>query len=329
MYQTHFGFRHRPFPATPDSSTYYSATNHEQALARLLAAIADDEGFTLLTGAPGTGKTLLCHCLLERLGPQVTSAFLTNSHCSDRTALLQAVLYDLSLPYEGSEQALRLRLMEFLLNNYGTGKRAVLLVDEAQHLAPDLLEELRLWGNLESGQGKAFQVILVGQPGILDTLGRPELAAVNQRLAVRTQVLPLGLAEAVDYLLHHLRAAGGRPEEIITEDALELLARASGGIPRLLNRAAQQALQVAHTAGVELVDAEAALEALSLLGLEVEETPAEGNDVLPVPAAQGEQPSDLPTDGLPVLSLSAADPEVSPLEDEAACRLFETPGRPA
>src|SRR5207302_3348699 len=136
----------------------------------------------LLTGAPGTGKTLLCHWLLERLGSGVTSAFLTSSRFGDRTALLQAVLYDLSLPYEGGEQSLRLRLMEFLLHNYGAGKRAVLVLDEAQHLTPDLLEELRLLGNLESGQGKAFQVLLAGQPALLETLCRPELSAFKQRV---------------------------------------------------------------------------------------------------------------------------------------------------
>src|SRR2546423_1306731 len=103
MYETRFGLRKRPFPATPDSSCYYPATSHERALALLQRALADGEGVVVLTGAPGTGKTLLCHCLLERLGPGVVSAFLTNSHLACRAALLQAVLYDLSLPYDGGE----------------------------------------------------------------------------------------------------------------------------------------------------------------------------------------------------------------------------------
>src|SRR5262249_21419088 len=111
MYEAHFGFRERPFRATPDTACYYPATSPEQALARLLQALRDDEGMVLLTGEPGTGKTLLCHCLLERLGPEVTSAFLTNSHVSDAAGLLQAILYDLSLPYEKrTEQELRLAL---------------------------------------------------------------------------------------------------------------------------------------------------------------------------------------------------------------------------
>jgi len=329
MYETRFGLRHRPFPATPDSGCYYPATSHEHALAHLHRALEEDEGFALLTAAPGMGKTLLCHCLLERLGPNVTSAFLTNSHCANNAALLQAILYDLSLPYEGSEQALRLRLMDFLLTNFTAGKRAVFLVDEAQHLTPEVLEELRLLGNLESGQGKAFQVILAGQLAILETLERPELAAINQRVVARPRLEPLGVDEAVDYILHHLRLAGGRPEEIITEDAFPLLARGARGIPRLLNRTVHQALQVAHAADINVVDAEVVLEALVLLGLDIEDVPAEGKDLLPVPAAQEELRSEPGSEDLPVLAMSEATLAVGPYEEDPACRLFETPSRPA
>src|SRR5262249_23074817 len=117
MYEKEFGLRRRPFPPTPDRTCYYPATSHESALADLLRAIGEDEGLALLNGPPGTGKTLLTHCLLERL-PQVTSALLTHSHFADRASLLQAILFDFSLPFDsGSEQVLRLRLTEFLLNN--------------------------------------------------------------------------------------------------------------------------------------------------------------------------------------------------------------------
>src|SRR5262245_53448906 len=109
MYEAYFGLRRRPFRSTPDSDAYYPATAHEQAAERLLRAVREDEGLALLTGPPGTGKTLVCHALLERLGPEVSSAFLTNSHVGDRRALLQSILFDLSLPYEGkTEQELRL-----------------------------------------------------------------------------------------------------------------------------------------------------------------------------------------------------------------------------
>jgi type II secretory pathway predicted ATPase ExeA len=276
MPESRFGFQRRPFPATPDSACYYPATGPERALERLLQGLRHGEGLALLTGEPGTGKTLLCHCLLERLRPDTTTAFLLNSHLADRTDLLQAILYDLSQPYEGqAEQQLRLRLTEFLLKSFGGGRPTVVIVDEAQHLTPDLLEELRLLGNLEAGLGKAVQIILAAQPTILQTLRRPELAALNQRLVVRVRLAPLGLEEAADYLLHHLRAAGARPDAVITEEALEVLARGTQGVPRLLNQAATQALELAESGEAELVDAEVALEALTCLGLEAEELPGE------------------------------------------------------
>jgi type II secretory pathway predicted ATPase ExeA len=261
---TRFGLRRQPFPATPDTSCYYPATGHEQALARLARGLADGEGLLLLTGPPGTGKTLLCHRLLEQANP-ASSAFVAAAR--DRAGLLQAVLFDLGLPFEGRpEQELRLALTARLLEAFAAAGPTVLVVDEAQQLGPDALEEVRLLGNLEARAGKAVQVVLSAQPGLLASLRRPELASLRQRLAVRAEVAALGLEEAADYLLHHLRAAGARPG-LVTDEAVEALARACGGVPRLLNQAARQALSLADEAGADAVDAEAALEALARLGL--------------------------------------------------------------
>jgi type II secretory pathway predicted ATPase ExeA len=268
MYETHFGLRRRPFGATPDSGCYYPATAHERALGRLLEALADGEGLVLLTGAPGTGKTLVCHCLLERVGSDATTAFLTHGRFGGRAGLLQSILYDLALPYLGrAEHDLRLALTDFLLVNYAGGKKTVLVVDEAHHLEPDHLEELRLLGNLEARRGKALQVVLAAQPSLLALLDRPELASVGQRLAVRAALEPMNEQEAADYVLHHLRLAGGTPHDILTAEAVELLARGTRGVPRLLNQAAHQALALAAAAGARPADAEAALEALAALGL--------------------------------------------------------------
>jgi type II secretory pathway predicted ATPase ExeA len=272
----HFGLRQRPFPTTPDSSFYYPATSHEHALGRLLQGLEDGEGVLALNGLPGTGKTLLCHCLLERLGEDRPSLLLTNSHLRDRASLLQALLFDLSLPYEGkSEQEMRLALTAQLLETFRQGQSTVVVIDEAHHLSADLLEELRLLGNLEARAGKAVQVVLVGQPSLLDTLRQPELAALWQRLTVRVELQPLDVQEAADYLLHHLRVAGGQAEEIFTAEALELLAMASQGVPRLLNQTAHQALAVATEAELAEVDAEVVLEALSVLEIEAPEAASE------------------------------------------------------
>lgn len=288
MYEAHFDLRQRPFRPTPDADCWYPATTHETALARLLNGIAADDALLLLTGEPGTGKTLLCHRLLDRLGPDTASAFLTNSHVGDRIGLLQAILFELSLPYEGrSPQEMRLALTEFLLANYGAGRRALVLVDEAQHLTTDLLEELRLLSNLESSQGRAVQVLLVGQPALLEMLRRRELTAVHQRIAVRARLEPLDVHESADYLLHQLRAAGGRPEQIITDEALTVLARGCQGVARLLNQVAHQALTLACETSAPQVDAEAALEALALLGLEaVEGEEATGEPIIDIAALE-------------------------------------------
>ncbi len=278
VYLQHFGLKRRPFPATPDSALYYPATPHEAVLAPLVRALGEDEGLLLLTGEPGSGKTLLGQVLLERLGGDAITAFLTNSHFPDRLSLLQAILFDIGLPYEDSaEQVLRLRLTDHVLKNCAAGKRTVVVIDEAHHLSADLLEELRLLGNLEAGPDKAFQAVCLAQSTIAETLKLPALAAFKQRLAVHAHLEPLSVEEACDYLLHHLRLAGGKPDKIIDESGLEMLARSTHGIPRLLGQAAQQALVLADAAEMEMVDAEAALEALAVLGMAVEET-VDGDD---------------------------------------------------
>lgn len=279
-----FGLRRRPFPTTPDLSCYYAASSHEQALARLLAGLADGEGFLLLTGEPGTGKTLLCHSLLDRLGRDVSPAFLTHTHLRDRAGLLQALLHDLGLPHEGRGEAdMRLALVDHLLGRYREGKRTVIVVDEAHHLNVEQLEELRLLGNLEGPVGKAVQVILAAQPALETTLTLPALTALRQRLAVRVRLDPLPLDESADYLLHHLRTAGGRPEQLLGDESLELLARHSGGVPRLLNQSAHLALRLAAENQSSEVDVEVVLAALALLGLVEDEEASDDEATVPLP----------------------------------------------
>jgi type II secretory pathway predicted ATPase ExeA len=278
MDEQRFGLKRRPFPPTPDTSLYYPATLHESALAALGRGLSDDESFVLLTGEAGAGKTLLGYLLLERMGENVSSAFITNCHFANRSALLQAILYDLGLPHDdASEQTLRLRLTDQLLKNCAEKRRTILVIDEAHLLSADLLEELRLLANLEAGGGKALQIVLLAQPTILRTLQQPGLESLQQRLAVRSTLGALQPDEAYDYLLHHLRLAGGKPEKIFDETAFEVIARGTHGIPRCLNQAAHQAMLLAEQGELPNIDAEAALEALSMLGMapseEVEPTP--------------------------------------------------------
>jgi type II secretory pathway predicted ATPase ExeA len=276
-----FGLQARPFRPTPDTQSYYPATPHEFALERLTRAIEDDEGVLLLTGEAGAGKTLLAHKLLERLGSDVNSAFITNCRFASRAEMLRTVLFDLGLPHQGlGEQEMRLALTEHLLGQLAASKRTILVFDEAQDLTPDYLEELRLLGNLETGAGKAVQVLLIGQPSLLETMRRPELVVLNQRLSVRLRLEALDLHESADYLLHQIRAAGGRPERVISDEAVRLIAKNTRGIPRLLNQAGAQALSMADALEAELADVEVVMEALTALGIEAE---MDGEPALPAP----------------------------------------------
>lgn len=286
MYETHFGLRHRPFQASPDEDCYYPATTHENAIARLVQAVTDDEGLALLTGEPGTGKTLVCRQVLRRLGPDIASAFLTNTHFGDRVSLLQAVLYDLGVAYAGlGEQELRLRLTDHLLKTYREGQRTLLVVDEAHHLSADLLEEIRLWGNLEGRGRQALQTLFAAQPMILASMRLPELGALRQRLTVRVLLEPLTADEAADYVIHRLRWAGGTPERVLSEEALHILTRASRGIPRVLSHVCHEALRTACAGASPSVDVEAALEAIASLGLHVEDPGSRADELADVVAS--------------------------------------------
>lgn len=328
MDEAHFGLRHKPFRNTLDSEWYYPATGHEHALSRLLQAHKDGEGYALLTGEPGSGKTFVCHRLLEKLGDVTVNAFLTNGHFCGRAGFLQAILHELKLPYEGrNEQELRLALTQFLLESFAAASRVLLLIDETHHLTPDMVEELRLLGNVESRNGQAMQVVLVAQPAFADTLALPVLASFRQRLGQRISLEPLTLEESVDFLAHHVRTAGGRPEKVFSEEALEVIARACRGLPRLLNQAGRNALDLAFSVGEKLVDVEITLEALAAHGLQTE---SEEEPILSAPAATEEEPAPGP-----VLMVEEDDKTeqcdaASTLERERRIgRLFAGPRRPA
>lgn len=293
----HFGLRLRPFATTPDTDAYYPASTHEQAIRALQSALDDEEGICILSGLPGTGKTLVCNRLLEGLGDQYRSIHITNTLLSRRSDLLQAALFDLGLPYEDlGEQQMRLALVASCLDHFADGGRTVVFVDEAHHLTPPLLEELRLLSNLEGKEGKAVQVVLLGLPALEDHLNDPALAALKQRITVRPRLQPLDLEESVDYLMHQVRRAGGRPEKLFGEDVLDILTHAAQGIPRLLNQTASTAMALAADVGNDHVDAEAAVEAVTQLGLDPVESAPLALTVASEPVAEAErmQPAPAP-----------------------------------
>lgn len=262
MVLAHFGLSHRPFAHGPDPAAYYPASAHADALAEVSAALADGEPVVLLTGDAGVGKTLLAHLACAALRESANVAVVPNCLCERRADLLQAVLYELGLPFTGlSEQELRLALTDFALAQHGEGRRLVIVLDEAQLLSPQLFEEIRVWGNLESPSGKAVQVLLIGQASILTTLEQIELAAFAQRLTARVRLEPFGERESAEYLAHQIRRAGGHLAAVFTDEARQVLAQMCHGLPRLLNQAARASMAFAEKAGVETVDVEAVIEA--------------------------------------------------------------------
>lgn len=323
MYDTRFGLRRRPFRPTPDTDSYFPARTHEDARHRLRRALSDDEGIALLTGEPGTGKTLVARKLLEDLDEDVRVVLLTNSHVSRKGDLLQAILFDLGLPYQGlTEQVARLAVTESCLDFYREGGKTLVVVDEAHHLAADVLEELRLLSNLEGNDGKAVQVLLVALPVIEETLGEPGLGALRQRLTVRARLEPLDEEESADYLRNQVTAAGGESDKLFGEDVLDILAHAGQGIPRILNQASHAAFVLADEAGQKHVDAEAAVEAVTRLGLdpaaEAEALATDADEpvrlvpaVAPVPAAAR---ATVPPDDPPRTTIPFP-PVILPIED--------------
>jgi type II secretory pathway predicted ATPase ExeA len=278
----HFGLTRRPFRPTPDTDSYFPAAAHEAALVALRTAFTAHAGLALLDGDPGTGKTLVALRFLEGLDAAVPRVFIPAPRFSRPADLYQAILFDLGAEYRGlTEQELRLAVTEKLLGGLIEGRPTVVVLDEAQHLSTELLEEVRLLGNLESRTAKAAFVVLVALPHLRERLAMPELAAFAQRVSARCRVGPLSREESIEYLGQQINFAGGRPDALLTGESRELLADRCRGIPRLLNQTASLAFALAATAGAEEVDAEATIEALAQLGLA--EPPADGPVLIPHP----------------------------------------------
>lgn len=248
MYTEHFGLREPPFSITPDPRYLYMSQAHREALAHLLYGIGEGGGFVQLTGEVGTGKTTLCRCLLDQLPAGVTVALILNPRLTD-VELLAAVCDELRVAYPAdttSRKVLVDLLHHHLLAAHARGERTVLVIDEAQDLAPDVLEEIRLLTNLETPTRKLLQIILIGQPELIHLLERDDLRQLAQRVTARYHLMPFGPADTRSYIRHRLEVAGEK-HALFTEAALREVHRAAGGIPRLINSICDRALLGAYT----------------------------------------------------------------------------------
>jgi len=243
MYTGHFGLTELPFSITPDPRYLYMSEAHREALAHLLYGIGEGGGFVQLTGEVGTGKTTLCRCLLEQLPPRVDVAFILNPKLTD-VELLAAICDELRITYPPGMSSRKVyvdALHHHLLDAHGRGHRTVLIIDEAQDLAPDVLEQIRLLTNLETTTQKLLQIILIGQPELIRILEREDLRQLAQRVTARYHLRPFAESDTRAYVAHRLEVAGAK-DKIFSDSATRAVHQASRGIPRLINAMCDRSL---------------------------------------------------------------------------------------
>ncbi len=243
MYEQFFGLEEEPFRLTPDPRYLFLSSKHAEALAHLKLCLTESSGFVCITGDVGTGKTTLLRLFLSELGPNVSSAY---TFVPPLTALelLRRICREFKLPVDDQTQGeLVDQLHQFLMAQYREGRLCVLILDEAQALSIELLEQIRLLLNLETNTQKLLRIVLVGQPQLRKLLLDPELAQLNQRITLRWHLGPLSPRQTTAYVTHRLTvASGGRGTHIFTGPALRLIHHISGGVPRLINMVAHRAL---------------------------------------------------------------------------------------
>ena len=256
MYQRFFGLRESPFNVNPDPRYLYLTRHIQEALAGLTYGIQNRKGFILLTGEVGTGKTTLLNRLLDWLrGQRVATAFIFNSRL-EVNHLFDFMMADFEIPCESREKShVLLRLNQWLLERYRMGETAVLIVDEAQNLSSDVLEEIRLLTNLETSTEKLLQIVLTGQPELEEKLNVPELRQLRQRITLRCRTAALSLDETFGYIAERLRIAGANGEPIFSKEAIQTVYRYSQGIPRVANLLCEHAMINAYVDSVRPVPA--------------------------------------------------------------------------
>jgi len=261
MYKDFYGLRANPFNVNPDPRYLFLTRHTEEALACLTYGIQSRKGFVLLTGEVGTGKTTLINKLLEWLRlQQVATAFVFNSKLNV-PQFLDYMMADFGIPCESKAKSqILLRLYNWLLDRYRAGETAVLIVDEAQNLSDEVLEEIRMLTNLETFTEKLLQIVLVGQPELEHRLRQPQLRQLKQRLTLRARTHPLTLEETKAYVQQRLRVAGSNGQLIFEPGAIEAVYRYAGGIPRVINLVCEHCLVSAFVdqqklIGPDVVDA--------------------------------------------------------------------------
>lgn len=255
MYTAYFGLKEKPFSIAPDPQYLFMSDRHREALAHLTYGLGDAGGFVLLTGEVGTGKTTVSRCLMERLPENTQAAFILNPTLSSHE-LLATICDELKIRYRKTGATLKTltdKIQDKLLKNHKENTNTLLIIDEAQHLQPEVLEQLRLLTNLETNTKKLLQVILIGQPELQVLLKRRDLRQLAQRITARYHLLPLNQQEVAQYIKHRLSIAEG-VRALFSIQAMNTIHRICDGIPRLINLVCERSLLNAYSSNMATVN---------------------------------------------------------------------------
>jgi len=252
MYEAHYGLREKPFSILPDPDMIYWGHNHRLAFAMLEFGIMNNAGFTVITGEIGCGKTTLLRYLLRSLDSHVTIGLISSTPRA-KAELLQWVMMSLNQPFEDSYPRLFDRFQKFLRDQYSRGQRTVLIVDEAQNLELEALEELRMLSNINADKDQYLQIILIGQPQLKDLLRSPRLLQFAQRVSSDFHLKPLSSNEVGDYINYRISAAGSNVR-LFSDEACRAIAHASQGIPRTINILCDTALVYGYASSAERIN---------------------------------------------------------------------------
>ena len=256
MYLEHFNLTERPFSITPDPRFLYMSARHREALAHLLYGLGDGGGFVQLTGEVGTGKTTICRCLLEQIPDNVDLAVVLNPKVT-AIELIATVCDELGINYDADNVSIKSLtdvLNRYLLDAYARGRHTVLIIDEAQNLSADVLEQVRLLTNLETSTQKLLQIILIGQPELRTLLAREDMRQLAQRVTARYHLEPISREETGAYIRHRLQICGSS-QTVFNRRAVDKIQHLSGGIPRLINVLCDRSMLGAFVEGRAQVDA--------------------------------------------------------------------------
>ena len=255
MYENYYGFREKPFSLLPDSGFLYLSGKHRMALTLLEYGLMNQAGFTVISGDIGTGKTTLIRQLLNNIDPLLRVGLISNTHQTFGD-LLQWIALAFDLPHQGRDKVqLYQEFMDFIIQEYAQGRRTVLIIDEAQNMPAETLEELRMLSNVNADKDQVLQVILVGQRELRQTLQQPELVQFAQRIGVDYHLEPLNEEEASDYIQHRCKVAGGKPD-LFSDQARAAVYANTGGVPRLINLLCDTALVYGFAEQRERIDAQ-------------------------------------------------------------------------